>query len=105
MTIGSEGIFLRTADRRRFDYVMNAVQQQSLSLSLSSSENDGVLDHYGRIVINKLRKMSDLQIEVFLPQNTEALLDRFNQILAGLSLEDARNRENSPAPRACTDRT
>ena len=97
-TISSEGIFLRTADRRRFDYVMNAVQQQSLSLSLSS-ENDGVLDHYGRIVINKLRKMSDLQIEVFLPQNTEALLDRFNQILAGLSLEDARNRESSPAPR------
>ena len=97
-TIGSEGIFLRTADRRRFDYVMQAVQQQSLSLSLSS-ENDGVLDHYGRIVINKLRKMSDLQIEVFLPQNTEALLDRFNQILAGLSLEDARNGESSPAPR------
>ncbi len=97
-TIGSEGIFLRTADRRRFDYVMKAVQQQSLSLSLSS-ESDGVLDHYGRIVINKLRKMPDLQIEVFLPQNTEALLDRFNQILAGLSLEDARNGESSPAPR------
>ena len=97
-TISSEGIFLRTADRRRFDYVMQAVQQRSLSLSISS-ENEGVLDHYGRIVINKLRKMSDLQIEVFLPQNTEALLDRFNQILSGLSLEDARNGENSPAPR------
>jgi hypothetical protein len=77
---------------------MQAVQRQSLSLSLSSS-HDGVLDHYGRIVINKLRKMPDLQIEVFLPQNTEALLDRFNQILGGLSLEDARNGENSPAPR------
>ena len=97
-TLGSEGIFLRTADRRRFDYVMQAVQQQSLSLSLSSS-HDGILDHYGRIVINKLRKMPDLQIEVFLPQNTEALLDRFNQILGGLSLEDARNGDNSPAPR------
>jgi hypothetical protein len=97
-TLGNEGIFLRTADRRRFDYVMQAVQQQSLSLSLSSS-HDGVLDHYGRIVINKLRKMPDLQIEVFLPQNTEALLDRFNQILGGLSLEDARNGDNSPAPR------
>ena len=97
-TVGSEGIFLRTADRRRFDYVMRGVQQQSLSLALSS-ENDGVLDHYGRLVINQLRKMSDLQIEVFLPQNTEALLDRFNQILSGLSLEDARNGENSPAPR------
>ncbi len=97
-TVSSEGIFLRTADRRRFDYVMQAVQQQSLSLSLSST-HDGVLDHYGRIVINKLRKMPDLQIEVFLPQNTEALLDRFNQILGGLSLEDARNGDNSPAPR------
>jgi hypothetical protein len=96
--VGSEGIFLRTADRRRFDYVMRAVQQQSLSLSVSSS-HDGVLDHYGRLVINKLRKMNDLQIEVFLPQNTEALLDRFNQILSGLSLEDARNGEQSPAPR------
>lgn len=97
-TVSSEGIFLRTADRRRFDYVMQSVQQRSLSLSLSS-ENDGVLDHYGRLVINKLRKMNDLQIEVFLPQNTEALLDRFNQILSGLSLEDARNGENSPAAR------
>jgi hypothetical protein len=96
--VGSEGIFLRTADRRRFDYVMRAVQQQSLSLSVSS-RHDGVLDHYGRLVINKLRKMSDLQIEVFLPQNTEALLDRFNQILSGLSLEDARNGDQSPAPR------
>jgi len=97
-TVGTEGIFLRTADRRRFDYVMQAVQQQSLSLSLSSP-HDGVLDHYGRIVINKLRRMPDLQIEVFLPQNTEALLDRFNQILGGLSLEDARNGADSPAPR------
>ena len=96
--VGSEGIFLRTADRRRFDYVMRGVQQQSLSLALSSA-HDGVLDHYGRLVINKLRKMSELQIEVFLPQNTEVLLDRFNQILSGLSLEDARNGENSPAPR------
>jgi hypothetical protein len=97
-TVGSEGIFLRTADRRRFDYVMRGVQQQSLSLALSA-EHDGVLDHYGRLVINKLRKMDDLQIEVFLPQNTEALLDRFNQILSGLSLDDARNGDSSPAPR------
>ena len=96
--VGSEGIFLRTADRRRFDYVMRGVQQQSLSLAVSSAY-DGVLDHYGRLVISKLRKMNELQIEVFLPQNTEALLDRFNQILSGLSLEDARNGGHSPAPR------
>lgn len=96
--IGADGIFLRTADLRRFDYVMRGVREDSLSLALSS-ENDGVLDHYGRLLINKLRKSDGLQIEVFLPQNTEALLERFNQILADLSIDEARNAETSQAPR------
>lgn len=96
--IASEGIFLRLADRKRFDYVMRSIQEQSQSLAISS-DSDDVLDHYGRIVINKLRQLPDLHIEVFLPANTEALLERFNQILSGLSLTDARNAESSPAPR------
>ena len=96
--IGAEGIFLRTADRRRFDYVLRGVREESLSLSLSS-DNDGLLDHYGRLFINKLRKSDGLHVEVFLPQNTEALLDRFNQILADLSIDEARNAQTSQAPR------
>lgn len=97
-TVGSDGIFLRASDRRRFDYVMRAVRESSLSLALSS-DNEGVLDHYGRMVLGRLRKTEGLQIEVFLPQNTEQLLERFNQILAGISLEDARRAEDSTAPR------
>lgn len=96
--IGADGIFLRTADRKRFDYVLRGVREDSLSLALSS-DNDGLLDHYGRLMINKLRKSDGLQIEVFLPQNTEALLERFNQILADLSIDEARNAETSQAPR------
>ena len=96
--IASEGIFLRMADRTRFDYVMRAIQEHSQSVAISS-DSDDVLDHYGRIVINQLRHLPDLQIEVFLPANTEALLERFNQILSGLSLTDARDAESSPAPR------
>ena len=96
--IASEGIFLRMADRTRFDYVMRAIQEHSQSVAISS-DSDDVLDHYGRIVINQLRQLPDLQIEVFLPANTEALLERFNQILSGLSLTDARDAESSPAPR------
>ena len=96
--IGAEGIFLRAADRRRFDYVVRGIGEESLSLSLSS-DNDGLLDHYGRLLINKLRKKEGLQVEIFLPQNTEALLDRFNQILADLSIDEARNAQTSQAPR------
>lgn len=96
--IGPDGIFLRTADRTRFEYVMRGVREDSLSLALSS-DNDGLLDHYGRLLINKLRKSDGLQMEVFLPQNTEALLERFNQILADLSIDEARNAETSQAPR------
>ena len=97
-TVGSDGIFLRGADRRRFDYVMRSVRENSLSLALSS-DSDGVLDHYGRMVLARLRKTAGLQVEVFLPQNTEQLLERFNQILVGISLEDSRKTEGSPAPR------
>lgn len=97
-TVGSDGIFLRASDRRRFDYVMRAVRESSLSLALSS-DSEGVLDHYGRMVLARLRKTEGLQIEVFLPQNTEQLLERFNQILSGISLDDARRAEDSPAPR------
>lgn len=97
-TFGADGIFLRAADRKRFDYVMRAVCNDGQCLALSSN-NESVLDHYGRLVINKLRQTPDLQIEVFLPTSTEALLDRFNQILAGLSLTDARDAISSPAPR------
>lgn len=96
--LSADGIFLRAADRKRFDYVMRAVCNDGQCLALSST-NESVLDHYGRLVINKLRQTPDLQIEVFLPTSTEALLDRFNQILAGLSLTDARDAISSPAPR------
>ncbi|MFM7633628.1 MAG: SPOR domain-containing protein [Betaproteobacteria bacterium] len=96
--VSSEGIFLRAADRSRFDYVMRAVRESSQSLALSSN-SEGVLDHYGRLVLAKLRKTPSLQVEVFLPQNTEQLLERFNQILSDISIEDARNPENRSAPR------
>ncbi len=97
-TVGNDGIFLRASDRTRFDYVMRAVRENSASLALSS-DSEGVLDHYGRLVLAKLRKTEGLQVEVFLPQNTEQLLERFNQILSDISIEDARRAENSPAPR------
>ena len=97
-TVGSDGIFLRASDRTRFDYVMRAVRENSASLALSS-DNEGVLDHYGRLVLAKLRKTDGLQVEVFLPQNTEQLLERFNQILSDISIDDARRAENSAAPR------
>ena len=97
-TVGNDGIFLRAADRARFDYLMRAVREDSASMALSS-DNDGVLDHYGRLVLAKLRKTEGLQIEVFLPQNTEQLLERYNQILADLSIVDARKASGSPAPR------
>ncbi len=97
-TVGSDGIFLRASDRTRFDYLMRAVRENSASMALSS-DNEGVLDHYGRLVLTKLRKTEGLQVEVFLPQNTEQLLERFNQILSDMSIDDARRAENSPAPR------
>ncbi|MCE2830847.1 MAG: hypothetical protein LW709_01985, partial [Oxalobacteraceae bacterium] len=63
--VSSDGIFLRSADRSRFDYVMRAVRENSQSLALSS-DSEGLLDHYGRLVLAKLRKTPGLKVEVIL---------------------------------------
>ncbi len=91
-----DGIFLRSSDRQRFDYVLRSLRENRLSLALSS-DNDGVLDHYGRIVVSSLRQFPGLQVEVFQPKNSEQLLQRLNQILAGISLDDALKFEGSPS--------
>lgn len=95
-TFSDDGIFLRPSDRDRFDYVMRSLRDNHVSLALSS-DNDGVLDHYGRMVVSRLRKSGNLQVEVFQPKNTEQLLQRLNQILSGISFDDALKFEGSPS--------
>ena len=66
----------------------NALVTKRQSL-LMLSENDVLLEHYGRMLIRMLRETSDVEVEVYFPSSTDALVQRFNDILAPLSVEDA----------------
>ena len=83
-----EDLFLRDSDRERLAMSYNALVTKRQSL-LMLSENDVLLEHYGRMLIRMLRETSDVEVEVYFPSSTDALVQRFNDILAPLSVEDA----------------
>ena len=79
----------RAADRMRIDACANAIAREGLSLALHS-EHEALLDHSLDMVLSQLRRQApEHRIEVYFPTHTEALLDRFNDVLAVQSVRQA----------------
>ncbi len=89
-------IFFRAKDKRRFQTSLDAIGHGKRGLAVIGS-NDGVLDHYSRMLVTRLRGMHNLQVEVFLPNDTDSLLNRFNHILAKMTMEEARKPADTSA--------
>ena len=89
-------IFFRAADVTRFERVFDAVVQQSQHL-LMTSQFDGVIDHYGKMMLNRLKMRSGMAVETYMPASTEALVSRFNELLEQMSVEEARGEVPSKA--------
>ena len=90
-------IFFRAADVARFDRVFQAVVQDVQHL-LMTSEYDGVIDHYGKMMLNRLKMRSGMAVETYMPASTEALVSRFNDLVNSMSVEQARGEEPSETP-------
>ena len=87
-TFSPEDLFLRDSDRERLAMSYNVMVTRRQSL-LMISDSDVLLEHYGRMLIRMLRETTGVEVEVFFPSSTDALIQRFNDILAPLSVEDA----------------
>jgi hypothetical protein len=82
-------LFFRPADRLRLEGCVAALTQEGRSLALSS-EHDAALDHYGHLLAQRLRRASPKsQIETYFPNSTDALVARFNEVLAGHTMREA----------------
>ena len=57
--------------------------------------DEGVLDHYCRILISRLKDNPLFKLEVFLSTSKDGLLKRFNQMLSNLSIDEARQPPNA----------
>lgn len=90
-------IFYRSKDKQRFQLALNALVDDDLGLAVIGT-NETVLDHYCRMLVARLRDLNIFQVEVFLPTNTDSLLKRFNEMLATMSMEQARQPADPAAP-------
>ena len=90
-------LFFRPFDKARLDRLVDAINHEMLSAALIS-DSEGLLDHYGRILVKKLREIGNLEVEVYYPNSTEALLNRFNKILEDISIDSAIASKESNAP-------
>jgi len=90
-------IFLRPGDQARLDRLVRAVSEEASSVALVS-DSDAVLDHYGRMLAEELRSVAKVAVEIYSPDSTDALMDRFNRILASMSVSEALKAQGSTAP-------
>ncbi|MDP4608167.1 MAG: hypothetical protein NWS83_03495, partial [Burkholderiaceae bacterium] len=87
-TFSDDDLFLRDSDRDRMALAFAALLHKRQSLLLGS-DSDVMLEHYGKILVQQLRRQDEVQVEVYFPSSSEALIQRFNDVLAPMSLEDA----------------
>ena len=94
----SSEFFFRVTDRLQMESCVSAVAQDGKSVVISSDSNE-LIDHYGAAFVRRIKqKLPQTQLEVFLPRDTEAMLERFNQLLNTLSLDVATKQRVGFAP-------
>jgi hypothetical protein len=87
--ISGTEFFFRVADRLQMDSCLTAVSKQGKSLVLVSPSGE-LLDHFGAAFIRRLKQnLGSTPVEVFMPPDSEVMLERFNKLLSSLSLDVA----------------
>ena len=83
----SPEIFFRAVDRLQLESALTSLRNENKSLVLLSQHKE-LLDYYGELVVQRVnREFPDTSLEIFLPADTESLLERFNTILNSMSFE------------------
>jgi hypothetical protein len=76
-------------DRLQMDGCITALTRDGLNVAVMSAHS-AALEHYGALLINRLRKFTPTsKVEVYFPASPDDLLARFNQSLANQSLAQA----------------
>ena len=95
---GVQPLLFRVADRMRLEGYVSALVQDNMSLSLVSGF-DAILDHYGKLLVARLREAAPhIGLEVCFPASADALITRFNEVLQDYSIEDAMGAKFHNAP-------
>ena len=96
--IGLPPLFFRKADRMRLEGCVAGLLRDGRSLALSST-HEAALDHYSRLLISRLREIAPQSPpELYFPADTAAMISRFNDSVAALSVQEAMQAGPLPEP-------
>lgn len=95
-TMNAHELVLRESDGSRLDRLVRGLIDERVN-AVVVADDEGLLDHYGRLFAQRLRQQSAVKVEVYFPNSTEAVLARFNRILADLKVSDAISPTGSTA--------
>ena len=91
-------IYQSPGDRLRCEILLKSLTEGSINLAVLS-DHDQVLDYYGHLFEERLRAKGESHIEFCASTNSERLVQKFNEILSEITLDQALEKDAKHAPR------
>ena len=79
-------------DRLRFEIILKSLNEGGNNLAILS-EHDLVLDFYANLLDERLHALGDCDVEFCFSTNSERLVQKFNEILGELTVDEALTKE------------
>lgn len=85
-------------DRLRFEILLKSLTEGTMNLAVLS-QHDMVLDFYGNLFEERLRAKGETDVEFCFSTNSETLVQKFNEILSDLTLNEALEKDKKHVSR------
>lgn len=86
------------ADKLRFEILLKSLREGRLNLAILGSD-EVALAHYGKRIFQHLREQGEPHVELWTSADSDKLVDRFNEILSELTLDQALDKANASVPK------
>ena len=86
------------ADKLRFEILLKSLREGRLNLAILG-DDEVALTYYGRRIFQHLREQGESHVELWTSADSEKLVDRFNDILSELTVDQAVDKGNKAAPK------
>ena len=86
------------ADKLRFEILLKSLREGRLNLAILG-DDELALAHYGRRIFQHLREKGEEHVELWTSADSDRLVERFNEILSELTVDQALDKSNKTMPK------
>jgi hypothetical protein len=86
------------ADKLRFEILLKSLREGRLNLAILG-DDEIALTYYGRRIFQHLKEQGEQHVELWTSADSEKLVDRFNDILSELTVDQAVDKGNKASPK------